>query len=134
MKSLAPTLDRKTLLSTLWIFVIFNYLYCDVVGLMDANLLSQFLTGDVGGMKITETFLLIAGILMEVSIALVLLSRILPQRSNRWANLFGGALSTAAMVATLFTGFTSYYLFFAVIEISTTVYIFWLAWTWKKPA
>lgn len=125
-------LDRKTLLSTLWIFVMFNYLYCDVVGLMDSHLLSQFLAGEVGGMAITETFLFIAGVLMETSIALVLLSRILPRRSNRIANLVGAALATLAMVATLFTGFTSYYLFFAIIEITTTIFIFWLALSWRS--
>ena len=37
--------DRKILLSTLWIFAILNYLYCDIMGLMDVNLLKQYLTG-----------------------------------------------------------------------------------------
>ncbi|WP_430823641.1 DUF6326 family protein [Carboxylicivirga sp. N1Y90] len=27
--------DRKVILSTLWIFVTLNYLYCDVLSLMD---------------------------------------------------------------------------------------------------
>ena len=29
-------MDRKVLLSTLWIFVVLNYLYCDILTLMDA--------------------------------------------------------------------------------------------------
>lgn len=130
---LAPNvpLDRKTLLSTLWIFAMFNYLYCDVLSLMDPNLLGQFLAGEVDGMAISQTFLFVAGVLMETSIALVLLSRILPRRPNRIANLTGATLSTLAMVATLFTNVTSYYLFFAAIEISTTIFIFGLAWTWR---
>ncbi len=43
-------IDPKLLLSTLWIFVILNYLYCDIMGLMDVNLLKQYLTGSVSGM------------------------------------------------------------------------------------
>lgn len=56
-------MDPKVLLSTLWIFVMFNYLYCDVFALMDPVLLKQFLTGDMGFVKITEGFLLGAAIL-----------------------------------------------------------------------
>lgn len=36
------------------------------------------------------------------------------------------------MIATLFIGtFTSYYLYFAIIEIATTSYIVWAAWNWR---
>ena len=54
------------------------------MGLMDANLLSQYLTGSVDGLVINENFLLGAAILMEIPIAMVLLSRLLPHRANRW--------------------------------------------------
>jgi len=116
--------SKKELLSVLWIFVTLNYLYCDLIGLMDSSLLKQYLTGKVEGMEINETFLLYAGILMEIPIAMVLLSRILKRKANAIANIFAGSVKTLAMVASLFVGtFTSYYLFFAVIEIATTVFI-----------
>ena len=38
---------RKTLLSTLWTFASLNYLYCDIVSLMDHTLLPQYLAGTV---------------------------------------------------------------------------------------
>ncbi len=50
-------IDKGTLLSTLWIFVTLNYLYCDLMGLMDSNLLKQYLTGTVGGLALNEQFL-----------------------------------------------------------------------------
>src|SRR6266516_4356256 len=78
--------DRRVILSTLWIFVTLNYIYCDVVGLMDPELLRQFLTGNVNGIHMTQGFLLGAGILLEIPIAMVLLSRVLKYRANRWAN------------------------------------------------
>lgn len=127
--------SRKELLSLLWIFVTLNYLYCDVVGLMDASLLSQYLTGTVDGLELSESFLLVASILMEIPIAMVLLSRILPYRANRWANLIAAVIKTMVMVMTMFMGVpTMYYIFFGSIEIATTVFIFWYAWKWKETA
>jgi len=66
------TREMKIRLSTLWIFVMFNYLYCDVVGLMDSALLKQFLAGNVGEMQLNQGFLLGASILMEIPISMVL--------------------------------------------------------------
>lgn len=124
-------MDQRIVLSTLWIFVTFNYLYCDLMGLMDANLLKQYLTGTVQGMEMNEGFLLGAAILMEIPIAMVLLSRILKYQINRWANIISALIKTLVMVATLFVGVpTLYYIFFAVIEIITTSFIVWYSWKW----
>jgi len=124
--------DSRVLLSTLWIFVTLNYLYCDLIGLMDANLLKQYLTGTIDGLVLDETFLLMAAFLMEIPIAMTLLSRILKQNANRWANIIAGSIKTIVMILTLFVGtFTLYYLFFAIIEIATTTFIIWYAWHWS---
>lgn len=124
-------MDRQVLLSTLWIFVMFNYLYCDVVGLMDPALLNQFISGQIGNMRITQGFLLGASILMEIPIAMILLSRILKYKVNRWANIIAGTLMTIVQVSSLFVGTPkTYYIFFSIIEISCTVFIVWYAWKW----
>ena len=116
--------DRKVILSTLWIFVTLNYLYCDVLSLMSAELLNALLTGEVNGMKMNESTLLAAGVIMEVSIAMVLLSRVLKYRANRLANMIAGCMKTLIMIGTLFMGEASYhYMFFAAIEIATTSFI-----------
>ncbi|MEM7552106.1 MAG: DUF6326 family protein [Bacteroidota bacterium] len=47
--------NRKVILSTLWIFVTLNYLYCDVLSLMLAELLNALLTGEVAGIQMNET-------------------------------------------------------------------------------
>jgi len=118
----------------LWIFVALNYLYCDIVSLMDPELLPQYLRGNINGLELTPGFLLGAAILVEIFIAMVLLSRVLPYRANRWANIAAGALMTAVQSASLFVGApATYYLFFSVIEIATTVVIVWFAWNWREP-
>ena len=122
----------KAKLSTLWLFAILNYLYCDIVSLMDSGLLQQYLTGKVGGMQINQGFLLGASILMEIPIAMVLLSRLLGHKANRWANIIAGSIMTIVQVLTLFVGTSpaNYYMFFSVIEIACTALIVWLAWKW----
>ena len=50
--------DRGKTLSILWVFATVNYLYCDVLALMDHDYLRQVLTGSVGGVDMTPGFLL----------------------------------------------------------------------------
>ncbi len=125
--------DTKVLLSTLWIFATFNYLYCDVLTIMDSRVLKQIITGTIGGIKMTQGFLMGAAILIEIPIAMVLLSRILKYRANRRANIMAGVVMTAAQISSLFFGSSpaSYYVFFSVIEIASTLSIVWFAWKWS---
>ena len=128
-------MDMKSKLSTLWIFVSLNYLYCDVSSLMDPELLPQYLRGNVHGLQFSPMFLLSAGILVEIFIAMVLLSRVLPYRANRWANIAAGIVMTTIQLATLFVGVpTPYYAFFSAIEIATPAFIVWYAWNWTEAA
>jgi hypothetical protein len=126
-------MNKKDLLSTIWVFVTINYLYCDLIGLMDASLLKQYLTGKVEGMEISREFLLYAGVLMEIPIAMILLSKILPDKPNAWANIVSAFIKTVVMVLTFFVGnATIYYIFFAIIEISTTLFIFIYSIRWLR--
>ena len=128
--------DRmKRKLSTLWIFVMFNYLYCDVIALMNPELLKQFMIGNVGGIQVTQAFLLGTAILMEIPIAMVIMSRTLKYRANRWANIIAGVVMTAVQFGSLFFGSapTPYYVFFSIIEIACTSVIVWYAWKWSEP-
>jgi hypothetical protein len=135
-RATAEVKDRRAILSTLWIFAVANYLYCDVMGLMDASLLKQFMQGKVGGIETTQGFFLAAALLMEISMAMVLLSRVLSYTPNRWANLIAGTITTVVQIASLFFGSapTIYYLFFSAFEIGATAFIVWYAWRWTNPA
>ncbi len=126
--------NQKVVLSTSWIFAMFNYLYCDVLGMMDPNLLKQFLAGTVSGIEFSQGFLLGASILMEIPIAMILLSRILTYKANRWANIVASLIMTIVQLATVLLGPppTIYYLFFSIIEIACTSFILWYAWKWPK--
>ena len=130
----SATKSTQVLLSTLWVFAVFNYLYADVVTLMDAEMLKMIMGGQVGSMRMTRGLLLGAAVLVETAIAMVVLSRVLEYTLNRWANMIAGVIHTAAVALSLVLGGgtpTLYYLFFATIEIACTVFIVWYAWRWK---
>lgn len=132
---LATPLDRRALLSALWVFVMLNYLYADVLSLMDPLLSPQWVAGKVEGLTITRPFLLAAAVMMEVPIAMTLLSRTLPERANRIANVCAGLFKTLAVTASLLVGTpNSHYVFFASIEIPTTIAISIIAYRWRRSA
>lgn len=126
--------DRKVLLSTLWIFATVNYLFCDVMTLMNAEDLQQILTGTVGSLEMTPKFLLYAAIYMEIPLAMILLSRIVKFRINRILNIAAGSVMTVIQIMSMFvgSGVTPHYIFFSIIEIGCTAFIVWYAWTWTN--
>jgi hypothetical protein len=117
--------DMKVRLSALWLFAVLTYTYGDVVTLMDPV--------KHGSIQLTEGFLLGGSIFMMIPITMVLLSRILKYRSSRWASIIAGTIMTTALPVTLFVAVpTSYYLFFTIIEITSTALIVWYAWRWRN--
>ena len=125
-KKTAEVGDRKVLLSTLWLFAMLTYTYGDVVTLMDPV--------KHGSIELTEGFLLGGSIFMMIPISMVLLSRVLKYRANRWANIIAGTIMTVALILTLFVAVpTLYYAFFSAIEIACTAVIVWYAWKWSNP-
>ena len=123
---------KKRTFAALWVFAMFNYLYADVIGLMDSTVLPLYLQGHVGDLTISPGFLFGAAVLMEIPIAMTLLSTILKPRANRLANLVAGTVKTIAVACTLFLGTpTAYYVFFATIEILCTAFIVVSAWRWR---
>ena len=113
--------DVKFRLSTLWVFMLFNYLYADVMAGFDPEI----------PRNMSREALLAFSFLMEIPVAMVLLSRVLKYRPNRWANLLAGAfMAVVAVSALLIGGTTLYYAFFSAIEIPCLLFIVWTAWRW----
>jgi hypothetical protein len=124
-ESAGPAANVGVRLSTLWVFMMFNYLYCDVITLFDPTIASD----------LAPAALLAAAFLMEIPIAMVLLSRVLRHRRSRWANIVAGSFLTLVQVGTLFVGGgpAPYYLFFSAIEIGCLLFIIATAWRWASP-
>src|ERR1700724_4276557 len=126
--------DTKERLSQLWLFALLNYLYADVLALFD------IVGSQDPAPHLPQWALLGSAVLMEIPIAMILASRLLPFRANRLANIIAGA------ILTLVNGFLTFvpplvgartpalpeYLFFATIETVCTSVIIWQAWTWSE--
>lgn len=126
-------LHPKQVLSLLWIFLTVNFIFCDVFTLMYSEELRMILDGNLGGMQITQPFLLAFAFLMEISMIMIILSRILRYRINRLLNILFAILLTIVQAGSLFADSnTLHYIFFSVIEIATSVFIAVYAWRWKE--
>ena len=126
--------DKRERLSMLWTFALLNYLYADVLALWAmAGSRTPF-------QPLPAWVLMGSAVLMEIPIAMILASRLLPFRTNRLANIIAGG------IVTLVNGAVTYvpplvglgrppalpeYLFFATIETVATSIIIWQAWTWS---
>ena len=126
-------LSRRLKYSSLWAFTSLNYLYADLVGLMDLNLLSQYQTGIVNGIEITPGFLTAAAAYMQIPLSNVFLPHVIKNdKILRWVQIITGSIATIAQGATLFVGTpTPYYVLFSVIEMGATAYITIDAIKWK---
>ena len=100
---------------------------------MDTESLKQYISGTINGITINPGFLLGAAVLVEIPMAMVLLSRILKNRPNRVVNIIAGLIMTVVQIGTLFVGAAaSYYIFCSILEIAATASIVWIAWKWQK--
>ena len=131
--------DTKERLSLFWIFALLNYLYADVLALF------SFLGSPNTAPHLPRWALLSSAVLMEIPMAMIVASRLLPFRSNRLTNIIAGVIMTLVngfltFVMPLVTGDRppAYpeYLIFGTIETVCTLVIIWQAWTWSgaKPA
>jgi hypothetical protein len=126
--------DVKVKLSALWVALMFLYLYNDVFSIYRKDFVEEVLTGEVGGMEITQVFMLGAAMLMAVSILMVFLALALPARVNRWTNIVVGVLLLALLLATLLVpgDLWAYYAFYMVLEAVLLTLIVWHAWKWPR--
>jgi hypothetical protein len=123
--------DIGTRISTLWVVVMLNMAFADIVGFIQPGGL-QGMTGP-GGMEITQGLLLAVAVLIEIPIAMIVLSRILKPGANRWANTVA-AVITAVFVVGGGSMELPFYAFFAVVEVACMAMIVWSVWARRRSA
>lgn len=77
--------DMKTTLSTLWIFVMVNMVFADIIGFLNTGFLEQMIA-----MKTHGGLVLAVAVIAEILILMIILARFLPYKLNRKVNLAGG--------------------------------------------
>jgi hypothetical protein len=113
----------KEKLSILWIVVMFNMAFADILSFM-----MEWSAGSAPEVEVTQVLMLLMAILVEIPIAMIILSRVLPYRPNRWANIAAAVVTIVFVVG----GGSAYlhYIFFAAVEVLCMLLIVWYAWKW----
>lgn len=117
--------NKRNLYSSIWAYSSLNYIYADLIGLMDKNILSQYQNGVVNEINITPNFLASAAVLMQIPLANVFLPHLIKKENTlRWVQIASGTLMTLIQTSTLFIGKpTPYYAVFSAFEIAATSFI-----------
>ena len=124
-------IETKAKLSSLWLVFLLNIVFRDIHEFIEPGFIEEVMTGTVNGNPIQAHMLLLGGVMIEIPIAMIFLSRHLPYRVNRWANIII-AISYAALVSAY--GATDLDdAFHLLAEIATLSFTAWTAWRWRNP-
>ncbi len=124
-------IKKETLLSTLWIFVLLNMIFRDIHQLGKMSFIQEILTGTVNGIEITDELMLFGGFLAEIPILMVLMSRVLNYKANKWANTIAGVITSLVLISALPSADLDD-IFFMIIEVTAILVIIRIA--WKMPS
>ena len=123
-------IDMKALLSTLWIVVMINMLKADILSLNIPGAAEEVAKTSVSTGASIPQLMLIGGIMGQLGIAMIVLSRVLKYGINRWVNIVVGIVT----IAYIWGGAAAYphYIFIATIETLCLLLIVWFASTWRN--
>lgn len=119
----------KIKLSALWIALMLTYLLGDVLRIFSGD----FIAGEIEGMPANQTVYLVAAVVMLLPIVMLVLSLMLPDNVNRWANI---------IIALFFILFnvvglpypSAYDNFLIIVSFVFNGLTVWTAWRWRQQA
>jgi hypothetical protein len=123
-------LDTKVLLSTLWIVVMINMLKADILSLNIPGALDEVAKTSASTGTPIPLLMLGGAIMMEISIAMIPLSRVLRYSINRWANIIVSIITIMFVVGG--GAFYPHYIFIAAVEVICLLLVVWFAWKWRN--
>jgi Family of unknown function (DUF6326) len=121
--------DTQVRLSTLWIVVMLNMIYADILSFLNPEFLRGLMTGYAEGIRVTQPLLVGSAVMVQIPILMVLLSRVLKPRANRRANFVAIPLTAAFIIGG--GSARPHYLFIATIELVCLALVLRHAWRWR---
>lgn len=128
MKTMTIMVDRRIMLAATWIALMLVFLLGDVLRIFSGD----YLRGAADVSAFTQPLWLGASVLMVLPIIMLLLVLMLPQRINRWANLFFASFFFVFNFAGLPTYIGWYDQFLIVVGLAFNVVTIYYAWTWVE--
>lgn len=121
-------MDIKVKLSTLWIVVMLNLIFADILSIM-VELVNKNTLGDILG-EVTST-MAIAAAITNIPILMIYFSRVLPYELNRILNIIAGFITLLFVIGG--GSLMPHYIICAGVEVVILVVIIWTAWKWVNP-
>ena len=124
----------KTKLSILWLIVMLNMIYADILAFISAYItpgaIEQLMGGYSGSVKLSQELLLISAILIEIPVLMIFCAKYMNYPINRWSNILAAVITICFVIGGIETD--PYFLFFAGIEILAMLWILSLAICWRE--
>ena len=126
------TLKTNFKISAYWLFILLNIIFRDIHQFTMKSHLEMLLTGIYNGIEVTEELMLLGGFLVEIPIAMFLLSLLLQRKWNRILNPIGAVLTMGILLTEPPSDMDD--IFFKCIEFAALGVIIWTSWKWKKES
>jgi hypothetical protein len=123
-------MNRKEKMSLLWVVVMLNMAFADILSFLLPGSLQEIMTGSPSGLPTTQGLVLIFAVLIEIPIAMIILSRMLKRRINRILNIVASVITIAFVVAG--GSATLHYIFMAGVEVVCAVLVILMCIRWPK--
>ncbi len=111
--------------SILWIVVMFNMVFADILSFMLPGTLQE-----AAAMNVSQPLLLVFALLIEIPVAMIFLSRILKPGLSRILNTAAAVVTAAFVIGG--GSLTLHYFFFAGIEVLCMIAIVVVSWRAKR--
>lgn len=126
-------LDRRIVLSGLWVTMLFVFAYVDIFGFWRADVIEGALAGKVPGpgFEIGQLFLALTTLYILVPSLMVAGSLLLPWRANRLANLVLPLVYLLTIIGSMAGESWIYYQLGSIAEIALLSIVIWTASRWR---
>lgn len=127
---LTKGMDERIVLSVLWVFVLMNMIYADILNTLKPGYLAEL---EQVSTTMSGVGVLFFAVLMEIPIIMIPLARLLNRRANRIAHFIAVPLSVlwVTVPSIIMPGTPLSYIFFASVECATMLFLLWYAWKWE---
>ena len=120
-------MNVKVKLSTLWIVVMLNLIFVDILSIM-IELVNKNTLEIIGG-NVTTT-MAIAAIVTNIPILMIFFSRAMPYKVNRISNILAATITIFYIIGG--GSLLPHYLIIASVEVILLLIIIWSAWKWTN--
>ncbi len=126
-------LDRRIVLSGLWISMLFVFAYVDIFAFFRADMIEGALAGELPrvGFDLDQTFLALTTLYILPASLMVVGSLTLPYRLNRLTNLSLAPIYALTIITGMIGETWAYYLMGSGVEIVMLVVIARVAYRWR---